>query len=82
MFKCPFLPIMPKLPVVKPRKFISVLKKKGFVEVRSDGSHLRYHDESGHKVTVPFHNQPFAKGTLLSMLRQAGMTKDELIDLL
>ena len=73
---------MPKLPVVKPRKFIAVLKKKGFIQVRSDGSHLRYHDSLGHKVTVPYHNRPFKKGTLKSMLNQAEMTTEELIDLL
>lgn len=73
---------MPKLPVVKPRNFITVLKKKGFLQVRSDGSHLRFHHANGQKVTVPYHNRPFKKGTLKSMLRQAEMTTDELIELL
>lgn len=71
---------MPKLPVVKPKQFVRFLEKQGFVKVRSDGSHLRYHHSNGRKVTVPYHNQPFKKGTLKAMLRQAEMTTDFLIE--
>lgn len=67
---------MPKLPVVKPRDFVRFLKKQGFVQVRSDGSHLRFHHHDGRKVTVPYHNRPFKKGTLKSMLNQADVTTE------
>jgi predicted RNA binding protein YcfA (HicA-like mRNA interferase family) len=73
---------MPKLPIVKARDFVNVLKKNGFFLARSDGSHHRYHHTDGRKVTVPYHNRPFKKGTLKSMLRQAGITTDALIDAL
>lgn len=73
---------MPKLPIVKARTFIAALKKKGFFLARSDGSHHRYHHNDGRKVTVPYHNHPFKKGTLKSMLRQAEISTEELIELL
>ena len=73
---------MPKLPVVKPRDIIRFLKKIGFVEVRSDGSHFRFHHIDGRKVTVPFHIRPLKKGTLRSILKQANVTTEELVEFL
>lgn len=73
---------MPKLPVVKPHDVIGVLKKRGFFLKRSDGSHHRYHHLDGRKVTVAFHRRPIKKGTLKSILKQAEMTTEQLIELL
>ncbi len=70
---------MPKLPVIKPREVIKILKKRGFVLVRSDGSHQRYHHSDGRKVTIAFHTRPLKKGTLKSILRQAELTVEEII---
>ncbi|HHT9138688.1 MAG TPA: type II toxin-antitoxin system HicA family toxin [Candidatus Wunengus sp. YC60] len=73
---------MPKLPVVKPRDVVSFLKKNGFYLARSDGSHQRYHHADGRKVTIAFHNKPLKKGTLKAILRQAGLTTDQLVEYL
>ena len=70
---------MPKLPVIKPREIIKILKKDGFMLVRSDGAHQRYHHKDGRKVTVSFHNRPLKRGTLKSILRQADFTVDDLL---
>lgn len=71
---------MPKLPVVRPRDVIALLKKRGFYLNRSDGSHMRFHHADGRKVTIAFHNKPLKKGTLKSILRQAELTTKQLID--
>jgi predicted RNA binding protein YcfA (HicA-like mRNA interferase family) len=66
---------MLKLPVVKPKKLIAALRKLGFVEVRSKGSH--FHLVKGNKlVTVPFHNRDLKIKTLKSIMHQAGITPE------
>lgn len=45
----------------------------------SKGSHRIYYNETnGKRATVPFHRKDLPKGTLLSILRQAGLTKDDI----
>jgi len=75
---------MPKLPVISGKELIRALKKAGFVEVRHRGSHVSLQKitaEKNFKTVVPLHKE-LAKGTLLDILQQAGLSKDELIELL
>ena len=58
---------------MKPKEMLKVLEENGFTMVRSVGSHRRFEDGKGHKVTVPFHNKDLKPGTLNSILRQAGL---------
>jgi predicted RNA binding protein YcfA (HicA-like mRNA interferase family) len=63
---------MPKLPVLKPREVIKILKKQGFVELRQIGSHLHlWHNEKKLRVTVPIHNKDLKRKTLVSIIRQS-----------
>lgn len=71
---------MPKLPQVKPRELAKILRKKGFLERPTSGSHMGYIHNNGMRTTIAFHNKPIPKGTLKAILRQAGMTTDDLID--
>jgi len=74
---------MPKLPSLTPQKIIKVLEKKGFVLDRIKGSHhIYYHPEMKRRVVVPLHKRDLPKGTLLEILKQAGISKKELRDLL
>ncbi|MGH1364855.1 MAG: type II toxin-antitoxin system HicA family toxin [Calditrichia bacterium] len=63
---------------------IRALKRAGFVFKRQSGSHQMYihPDRPGNIVVVPFHNRDLKKGTLKSILRQAGLSVEELIDIL
>ena len=75
---------MPKLPVISGKELVRVLKKAGFVEVRRKGSHVSLQKvtaEKTFKTVVPLHRE-LAKGTLLDILHQTGLNKDELIELL
>ncbi|MHC4532007.1 MAG: type II toxin-antitoxin system HicA family toxin [Planctomycetota bacterium] len=74
----------PKLPVITPTKLIRALKRAGFVFDHQTGSHRFYtHPDRPTKiVTVPYHNKDLKKGTLKSILRQAELTIEELLDLL
>jgi predicted RNA binding protein YcfA (HicA-like mRNA interferase family) len=70
---------LPKLPVLTPKKLIKILEQQGFYLDHSTGSHkVYYHPQKKRRVTVPFHRKDLPKGTLISMLRQAGIEKDNL----
>ncbi|MBI3646632.1 MAG: type II toxin-antitoxin system HicA family toxin [Acidobacteriales bacterium] len=74
---------MPKLPAVKPRQVIRFLEQSGFMLDRTSGSHfIFYHPVSRRRAVVPRHNRDLPKGTLMSLLREAGFTREELIDFL
>ena len=67
---------MPELPVVSGPEVVRTLERLGFEQVSQRGSHckLRRGDRT---VIVPLHRE-LANGTLASILRQAGITADEL----
>jgi predicted RNA binding protein YcfA (HicA-like mRNA interferase family) len=69
---------MVKLPSLTPRGVIQVLEKNGFVLDHSSGSHrVYYNSESKKRVVVPFHRKDLPKGTLLAILKQAGISLDK-----
>jgi predicted RNA binding protein YcfA (HicA-like mRNA interferase family) len=55
---------------------VRALAKKGFAHVSTRGSHEKLRNDAGRTVIVPMHRQ-LARGTLASILRQAGLTADE-----
>jgi len=74
---------MPKLPSLTPQKIIKVLEKEGFVLDRVKGSHHIYYNHITKKrVIVSFHKKELPKGTLLEILKQSGISKEDLKDLL
>ena len=70
---------MPKLPVLSGKELIRILEKGGFQVVRQKGSHVSL-QKGANKTVVPLHDE-LAKGTLLGILKQCGLSKEELIDL-
>ncbi len=74
---------MPKPPTLTATQVIGVLVKKGFVLDRSSGSHRIYRHPKSHKrAVVPFHRRDLPRGTLMEILRQAGIDKKEFETLL
>lgn len=74
---------MPKLPVLTPRDVIRVLERRGFVLDRAKGSHHIYlHPETKRRAVVPVHRRDLPQGTLLAILREAGIDREELDQLL
>ncbi len=74
---------MPKLPVISGIKVVKALAKIGYETDHQTGSHiiLRHKEEPHRRLTVPNHDE-IAKGTLLAIIRQSGLTRDEFMDLL
>lgn len=71
----------PKLPVVSGKQTIRVLRKIGFAEVSQKGSHVKLRNDKGRTAIVPLHRE-LARGTLVSILRQAGVSIEEFRDAL
>jgi predicted RNA binding protein YcfA (HicA-like mRNA interferase family) len=47
------------------------------------GSHyIYYHPETKRRAVVPLHNRDLPKGTLLSLLREAGFTRAQFVEFL
>jgi mRNA interferase HicA len=72
-----------RLPSIRPRKIVQVLKKAGFEEARQTGSHLILVDKrTGKIVPVPIHTKDIKRGLLLGIIKQSGLTINEFIKLL
>lgn len=62
---------MPKLKQLPAKELVKILKKIGFGETRTTGSHHRFIHPDGRKTTVPIHgNEPIGIGLLLKIIRQ------------
>lgn len=72
-----------RLPSLKPREVVRVLKRTGFEEQRQTGSHLiMVHRERRRAVPVPIHAREMKRGLLVSIIKQSGLTQKEFIDLI
>lgn len=60
---------------------MKALSKKGFRPVRQKGSHIVVENPEGKFAVVPRRDQ-LKPGTLLSILEQAELTKEEFLELL
>jgi predicted RNA binding protein YcfA (HicA-like mRNA interferase family) len=73
---------MARLPVLSARECIAALEKAGFYVSHQRGSHITLRrDTPPGRVTVPNHKE-LKKGMLRGIIRQAGMTVDEFLELL
>ena len=74
---------MPKLPALTPKKVIRILESRGFILDRVKGSHhVYYNPATRRRVVVPQHSKELPKGTLIEILKQAGISREELDELL
>jgi predicted RNA binding protein YcfA (HicA-like mRNA interferase family) len=71
------------LPVLSGRQLVKVLGKLGYAVDRQRGSHiiLRHTKPPHRRLVVPDHDE-IAKGTLRALLRDAGLTVEDLRRLL
>jgi len=75
----------PRLPSVSGKQVVKALGRAGFAVVRISGCHHRlvHKDDPTRVVTVPVHGAASLKrGTLASILRQSGVSVEELAVLL
>lgn len=69
---------MPKLPVFTSKQVLKILQKNGFEIDHITGSHYTlYCPDSKKRVTVPFHTKDLPKGTLLSIIKSSGISRED-----
>lgn len=75
---------MRELPVVSGPEAVRALQRLGYVERRQSGSHVVLsHPATRRTVPVPVHGgRDLKPGTLRAIIRQAGLTVDEFVELL
>ena len=75
---------MAELPVLRPREVLRALEKAGFFVHHLTGSHaiLRHGTDASLRVTVPMHARDLKRGTLRAVVRSAGMSVEEFVNLL
>ncbi len=74
-----------RLPSLKAVEVIRALERAGFVVVRAAGSHHRlvHRDTPSRATTVPLHKgRDLPRPMLYAILKQAGLTVDEFLELL
>jgi predicted RNA binding protein YcfA (HicA-like mRNA interferase family) len=69
-----------KYPLLTPHEVISALGKRGFVFINQRGSHVKY-SNGKRTAIVPMHDE-VARGTLKSILIQAGIELPDFLTLL
>jgi len=73
-----------QLPTLRPRELIRALERAGFSLLRVKGSHHYFQrpDRPELLVCVPVHPGDIKRPVLRSIIRQAGLTVDEFLDLI
>jgi predicted RNA binding protein YcfA (HicA-like mRNA interferase family) len=73
-----------RLPALRPKDVLRVLERNGFAIHHVTGSHyvLKHSERPQLRVTLPWHNKDLKRGTLASIIDQAGYTVDQFLGLL
>jgi len=65
---------MPKAPTLTADEVIKILMRNGFLLDHQSGSHRVYFNrETRRRAVVPYHKKDLPRGTLLSILKEAGL---------
>lgn len=71
---------MPKLPAMKPKDVLKKFEALGFVIDRQSGSHIiLYNQITKKRAVIPLHLKDLPKGTLLAILRESGISRDDFL---
>ena len=70
-----------KLPTIKPKLVIRALQRYGFIVHHTTGSHYILKKDKK-RLSIPYHNKDMKPGTLASVIKQAGLSVEEFVELL
>ena len=75
-----------RLPALTSKKVIKALERASFFRTRVTGSHYCYERNSTNnltqKVVIPYHTKDLKRPLLKAIIKQAGLSVNEFIDLL
>ena len=73
---------MGRVPPLRPREVIAILKTLGFIEVRQRGSHKQFRHQDGRGTTVPDHSGRDISPVLIRQIaKDVGLSADEFVAL-
>jgi predicted RNA binding protein YcfA (HicA-like mRNA interferase family) len=72
---------MSRLPVCSGQDAVRAFQRLGYQLDNQTGSHIILRHPQMRRLTVPNHRE-LAKGTLRALIREAGLTKEEFVNLL
>ena len=72
---------MTRLPVLSGREVVKALSRIGYYVRDQKGSHVHLRHPERPPLTIPMHEE-VARGTLRAIVRDAGLTMEEFLDLL
>jgi len=74
---------MSKLPVLKAKQLVKILRELGFEKRRQSGSHIFFSHPDGRTTVVPRHNgKDISRGLLSEILDDIGIKREEFLKLL
>ena len=74
---------MPKIPIITSKKLIKALLKNGYYIDHQTWSHIIfYKNDFNNPIVIPDHNKDLKLWTLKSILKQAGLSTDDLLEML
>ena len=75
---------MPSLPQIKGDRLVNALSNREWHVDRTRGSHVIMRNESkpGTKIVIPIHRRPIKPGILYNILKIAGLSVEEIKELL
>lgn len=73
-----------RLPIISAREAVRALERAGFFIHHATGSHaqLKHRTDPALRVTVPIHAADLPRGTLCSIIRQAGLSVEAFLKFL
>ncbi len=71
---------MSKLLILSGRELLKLLQSQGFYTIRQKGSHVSI-EKGQFKTVIPMH-ESLARGTLLGILKQCGLSREDLLRLI
>jgi predicted RNA binding protein YcfA (HicA-like mRNA interferase family) len=70
---------MSKFPTLSPQALIKILEQRGHILDRVRGSHhIYFHPVSKRRAVAPLHKKDLPKGTLIEILKESGISREEL----
>jgi len=72
---------MPHLPIISGDEFVKAIGKIGYHWDYTEGSHMILLHPSKGRLSVPRHKE-LGRGLLRALIRDAGLTRDEFLELL
>ena len=72
---------MPRLPVISGDEFVKIMHRVGYEVDHISGSHMILMNATGHRLSVPRHRE-LDKGLLRDLIMDAGLTRDEFLQLM